>query len=167
MAICQLDYREQTSVHYKCITMASRWALWRPKSPAWRLFTQPFIQGVDQRKHQSSASLAFVRGIHRWSVNSPHKWPVTRKMFPFDYVIVVGHFVQTSIIYWKIALPENLRLSICELFRHWWHRKLSLWKPTAHPVTKNLSNWQSFNFILSAYFIMYQWAYCTDKIDDD
>ena len=44
--------------------------------------------GADQRKHQSSASLAFVRGIHRWPVNSPHKWPVTRKMFPFDDVIV-------------------------------------------------------------------------------
>ena len=42
--------------------------------------------GADQRKHQSSASLAFVRGIHRWPVNSPHKWPVTRKMFPFDDV---------------------------------------------------------------------------------
>ena len=39
--------------------------------------------GADQRKHQSSASLAFVRGIHRWPVNSPHKWPVTQKMFPF------------------------------------------------------------------------------------
>ena len=37
--------------------------------------------GADQRKHQSSASLAFVRGIPRWSVNSPHKWPVTRKCF--------------------------------------------------------------------------------------
>ena len=43
---------------------------------------------ADQRKHQSSASLAFVRGIHRWSVNSPHKRPVTRKMFPFDDVIM-------------------------------------------------------------------------------
>ena len=40
------------------------------------------------RKHQSSASLAFVRGIHRGPVNSPHKWPVTRKMFPFDDVIM-------------------------------------------------------------------------------
>ena len=37
--------------------------------------------GADQRKHQSSAALAFVRGIHRWPVNSPHKGPVTRKMF--------------------------------------------------------------------------------------
>ena len=37
--------------------------------------------GADQRKHQSSASLAFVRGIHQWPVNSPHKGPVTRKCF--------------------------------------------------------------------------------------
>ena len=43
---------------------------------------------VNQRKHQSSASLAFVRGIHRWPVNSPHKWPITRQMFPFDDVIM-------------------------------------------------------------------------------
>ena len=45
--------------------------------------------GADQRKHQSSASLAFVRGIHRRPVNFPHKWPVTRKMFPFDDVIMI------------------------------------------------------------------------------
>ena len=44
---------------------------------------------ADQRKHQSSASLAFVRGIHRGPVNSPHKWPVTRKMLPFDDVIIL------------------------------------------------------------------------------
>ena len=36
---------------------------------------------ADQGKHQSSASLAFVWGIHRGPVNSPHKWPVTRKCF--------------------------------------------------------------------------------------
>ena len=46
--------------------------------------------GTDQRKHQSSASLAFVQWIHRWPVNSPHKCPVTRKMFPFDAVIMNG-----------------------------------------------------------------------------
>ena len=45
---------------------------------------------ADQRKHQSSVSLAFVRGIHRGPVNSPHKWPVTRKMFPFDDVIMIS-----------------------------------------------------------------------------
>ena len=50
--------------------------------------------GADERKHQHqvqvqrSASLAFVQGIHRSPVNSPHKRPVTRKMFPFDDVIM-------------------------------------------------------------------------------
>ena len=44
--------------------------------------------GADQRKYQSSASLVFVRAIHRRPVNSPHKGPVTRKMFPFDDVIM-------------------------------------------------------------------------------
>ena len=43
---------------------------------------------ADQRKHQSSASLAFVRGIHRRPVNSPHNGPVTRKIFPFHDVIM-------------------------------------------------------------------------------
>ena len=43
---------------------------------------------LDLRKHQSPTSLAFVRGIHRWLVNSPHKGPVTRKMFPFGAVIM-------------------------------------------------------------------------------
>ena len=44
--------------------------------------------GADQRKHQSSASLDFVRVIHRWPVDSPHKRPVTRKMLPLDDVIM-------------------------------------------------------------------------------
>ena len=55
---------------------------------------------ADQKKYQSSESLAFVRGIHRWPVNSPHKGPVTRKMFPFDDVImgIWPHFRQNSLI---------------------------------------------------------------------
>ena len=48
--------------------------------------------GVDKRKHQSSASLAFVRGIHRWPVNSPHKGPVTQKVLPFDDVIIYSWY---------------------------------------------------------------------------
>ena len=44
--------------------------------------------GADHRKHQSSASLAFVQGIHRRPVNSTHKGPVTRKIFSFDDVIM-------------------------------------------------------------------------------
>ena len=47
-----------------------------------------FYSGTHQRKHQSSTSPAFVRGAHRWSTISRHKGPVTRKMFPFDDVIM-------------------------------------------------------------------------------
>ena len=65
------------------IRRTSQWARWRLKSPASPLFTEPVIQ-LQIKKHQSSASLALVRGIHRWRVNSPHKWPVAREMFPFD-----------------------------------------------------------------------------------
>ena len=54
--------------------------------------------GADQRKHQCSASLAFVRGIHREAVNSPHKWPVTRKClhlmnrYPFPFLHIYQRF---------------------------------------------------------------------------
>ena len=47
--------------------------------------------GADQRKHQSSVSLAFVWGIHRWPVKSPHKLSVTRKRFTFDDVIILAY----------------------------------------------------------------------------
>ena len=43
--------------------------------------------GADQRKYVSSASVDFVRRIHRWTVNSPLKGPVTRKMSPFDDIM--------------------------------------------------------------------------------
>ena len=53
--------------------------------------------GTDQRKNQSPMSMAFVLGIHRWLVNSPHKLPVTRKMLPFDDVIILTCDVFTKI----------------------------------------------------------------------
>ena len=63
---------------------------------------------ADQNNYQSPASLAFVRGIHRGPVNSPHKWPVTRKMFPFHDVImsiyIHVHFGRTLKLIWKQVL---------------------------------------------------------------
>ena len=57
---------------------------WRLKSPAHDcLLNHSFRRR--SRKHQSSASLVFVRGIHRW----PHKWSVTRKRFLLDDVIMM------------------------------------------------------------------------------
>ena len=73
--------------------------------------------GADQRKHQSPASLAFVRGIHMWPVNFPHKGSVTRKMFPFDDVtmekvwVIVG--VEASNSSNRSAfVPQYMPLSI-------------------------------------------------------
>ena len=54
--------------------------------------------GRRSKKYQSSASLAFVQGIHRGPVNSPHKWPVTRKMFPFDDFIMINSWLSCIIL---------------------------------------------------------------------
>ena len=68
--------------------------------------------GADQRKHQSSLSLAFVWGIHQWPVNSPHKWPVTLKMFPFHDVIMkmttfLSQFQSRHWWYMYISMPNQ------------------------------------------------------------
>ena len=70
--------------HYSVVIMSTMAS--QITSPTIVYFT--VYSGADQRKYQSSTSLAFVRGIRRWPGNSPHKGPVTRKMFPFDDVIV-------------------------------------------------------------------------------
>ena len=62
--------------------------------------------GADQRKYQSSASLAFVRGIHRWPMNSPHKGQVTRKKS--FHLMTSSWFSRTRI---SMAWPEP-----CQLF---------------------------------------------------
>ena len=107
---------------------------------------------TDQRKHQSSSSLAFVRGIHRGPVNSPHKWPVTRKMFPFDDVIMyvthhaswsnesvilaISFFNQQCIlgncisILWMYSIYNSLRTSV-----PWIQHKAIICKTTAMILT--------------------------------
>ena len=68
------------------------------------MFTPPFIQTYI--KESSSASLAFVRGIHRSLVNSPRKWPVTRKVFPFDDVIM-SHDTDLILTEFLRSLSQN------------------------------------------------------------
>ena len=95
----------------------------------------------DQRKHQSSASLAFVREIQRGPVNSPHKWPVTRKMFPCDDVIMssecpdqlwnVRRCVEKWLTHWDRAEMDNFladNIFKCILFNEnvWISIKISL-----------------------------------------
>ena len=93
--------------------------------------------GADQRKHQSTASLAFVMGIHRWPVKSPHKGPVTQKRFPFDDVVLVCHVVQGTpcslnnvadqddVIKWKPFLRywtfvREFRGKLLEIYWYFW-----------------------------------------------
>ena len=77
--------------------MTSWWARWRLKSPGSPLFTQPCIQAQIKKKLRVTGPCA---ANYRWPVNSPHKWPVTRKMFPFDDVII---FAEVSLVIndWK------------------------------------------------------------------
>ena len=78
--------------HYDDVTMT----LMASQITSLTIVYSTVYSGADQRKHQSSTALAFVRGIHRGPVNSPHKWPVTRKMSPFDDVIMLTQKRTTS-----------------------------------------------------------------------
>ena len=84
---------------------------------------------ADQRKHQNSASLAFVRGIHRWPVVSPHKGPVTRKTFPFDDVIM-----EYSLGCSVYAIPQN------RFYQMYFHQSspLDIWFDILHFATLSL-----------------------------
>ena len=125
------------------ITMTSSWARWRLITNLTIVYSTVY-SGADQSKHQNSASLAFVWGIHREPVDSPHKWPVTRKMFfhlmtssclwtiiPTCMTIIFRKphtsgcrgkfdFEQQSLI----SSAENWVLSSCRLHRHWWLQRL-------------------------------------------
>ena len=94
--------------------------------------------GADQSKHQSSASLAFVWGIHRRPVNSPHKWPVTRKMFPFDDVIMQKTHLKHKmgwvhqLIQWTLIITQYQ-----SIFHHFIHVRLPRGN---HPYIKKIFN---------------------------
>ena len=82
-----------------------------------RLHCSTVGSGADQRKRQSSALLAFVRGIHRWPVNSTRKRPVKRKMLPFDDVITLQRWSQrpsifVSVVEYKIFFTQSERYEI-------------------------------------------------------
>ena len=119
---------------------------------------------ADQRKHQSSATLAFVWGIHRGPVISPHKWPVTRKMFPFDDVIM-------SSLYFKLPpfmgkprpwagqwVPRSNRRNLqrCQEMGVWCQKSHPRWwdivRYTNYDTCTNLrilkSYWHNYSFTL-------------------
>ena len=66
----------------------------------------------DQRKHQSSAPLAFVRGIHRGPLKTPHKRPVTRNMTPFDDVFMKLWWITREASNIKQVVDQEINLEI-------------------------------------------------------
>ena len=132
--------------------------------------------GADQRRHQNSASLAFVRGIHRSLVTPPphththtphppkpphphpphpphptptHKGPVTRKRFPFDDVIM-----------WTDRPTSSWWLQIC------WcqansnnHADSSIISCThvGNNAGKMSAGRQTFNFLIAGGLVLLQW----------
>ena len=92
--------------------------------------------GPDQRKHQSSMSLALVLGIHQWPVNSLHKWPVMREMFPFDNVIMLNimmciiHEMHCISIIRPVQMALKIRRHSGYGLRHWEEILLPSWHTT-------------------------------------
>ena len=79
-----MSFRGVVTTHYNDVIMS----LIASQITSLTIVYSTVYSDANQRKHQSSASLVFVRGIHRGHMNSPHKGPVTRKIFPFDDVIM-------------------------------------------------------------------------------
>ena len=94
--VCNHLYDMGGWAHSIFIIVTSQWAPWRLKSSASRVFASPCVQAHITKKDQNSASLTFVGGNHRWPVDSHHKGPVTREMFPFDDVIMSRNMTKIS-----------------------------------------------------------------------
>ena len=117
--------------------MTSQWARWRPKSQASQLFTQPLIPAQIKET---------IKAPCHWPlspVNSPHKWPVTRKMFPFDVIIMHLHVWLTNWLWdcWFINYRANytiIQIKICAEYRDMltWSRLVGQ-EPRLRPIGRS------------------------------
>ena len=121
---------------------------WHLKSPAFRLFTQLFVNVQIKESIKAlhdAASLAFVRGIHRWPMNSPHKGPVTWKMFPFDDVIMHEMNVWNTPPSWSpIELTTAILIRSSLSWFYIWHcdnsgrKSIRFQNHSRHPIAHQL-----------------------------
>ena len=117
--------------------------------------------GADQRKHQSSASLTFVRGIHRGPVNSPHKWPVTRRVSPPDDVIMISMHISFKRTTANCNSPKRNTAKLTNAFdrlKRTFHQSqylmpplINVWhssgKESTHLYTWTTFQWRSFRCV--------------------
>ena len=84
--------------------------------------------GADKRNHQCAASLAFMSWNHRGPVNSPHKWPVASKMFPFYHGLNHLRYVSDFRLLWHIWYIFQIRKlkSLTGIFS--WSIGVEVWK---------------------------------------
>ena len=115
--------------------------------------------GTDQRKHQSSASLAFVRGIHRGPVISPHKWPVTRKMFPFDDVIMFTGILTISLIQKDTFWIQWSNKTLCEAHDNLTEMDEILQTAFSNHFAQSVFVWFASNFITDLTICFYSTNY--------
>ena len=123
----KIDTSLQTFSHYSDVIMGAM----ASQITGVLIVCSTFCSGAHQRKHQCSASPAFVMGIHRWPVDSPHKEPVTPKLFPFDDVIMQMHFLE-----WKVPCVDLNFTFILRVFpgaqltKHFHWRRLNIKMPS-------------------------------------
>ena len=116
--------------------------------------------GADQRKRQSSASLAFVSGIHQGPVKSTHKGPVTWKMFPFDDVIMcVSEALQRP----RMVLQLQNTHSTSVFFLSWHLRAVST--SDMEFYCKFLSTLKATNRVLKSFLMAMGYGKCLARLN--
>ena len=155
---------QATPLHYSDIIMGAM----ASQITSLTIVYSTVYSSANQRKHQSSASLAFVRGFHQWPVKYPHRWPVTRKMFPFDDVIVDNvthslHSVSGCIIgNWLITSCLTF-VYVLELIKYHWPERTMVLAYLVHKLVLFVSSVAQWPTWFYAFITIESLAYRTVK----
>ena len=120
---------------------------WRLKSPAPRLFIYPFVQ--------AQITGLCAGGIHWRPVNSPHEGSITRKMIPFDDVII---WISLSVLVLSIKLSEiltgcciTIRMELCNDFN--WSLNISI----VNCISNNCNTCKAKQFCYQYIYAIFIW----------
>ena len=100
----------------------------------------------------SKSVLVFVRTIHRWLVNSPHKGPVTWKMFLLDDSIMII-WIKDGLVYWCICVTQpqwvnvGVNLGRLKIHQQWFYISQCYLTESDSPNSQLLPHHKSTNWI--------------------